>query len=215
MKKWRCTVCGYIHEGEEPPEVCPVCGADKSKFVLVTEEAKPAAPAESPAPISTPTASGTSSGIYGFLIRQMVKNHAHPMSVHFPNGVLPAAVTFLVLAVGLDLANFLLPSAKALDQASLINLIFVVLVMPLVLFSGYVDWKERYQGVMTRVIGTKMICGLAVLLLGFALIVWRAAAGSALQMAPGLRWTFLLVHFLMLAFAAYAGYLGGRLVFKE
>lgn len=30
--KWRCTVCGYIHEGEEPPEKCPVCGQGKEKF---------------------------------------------------------------------------------------------------------------------------------------------------------------------------------------
>ncbi|MDK2563839.1 NADH peroxidase [Romboutsia sedimentorum] len=31
MKKFVCTVCGYIHEGEAAPEVCPVCkvGADK------------------------------------------------------------------------------------------------------------------------------------------------------------------------------------------
>ncbi|WP_305306143.1 NADH peroxidase, partial [Romboutsia ilealis] len=31
MKKFVCTVCGYIHEGETAPEVCPVCkvGADK------------------------------------------------------------------------------------------------------------------------------------------------------------------------------------------
>ncbi len=30
--KWQCKVCGYIHEGPEPPDVCPVCGADKSQF---------------------------------------------------------------------------------------------------------------------------------------------------------------------------------------
>ena len=31
MKKYICTVCGYIHEGDAPPEVCPICkvGADK------------------------------------------------------------------------------------------------------------------------------------------------------------------------------------------
>ena len=31
MKKWVCQVCGYIYEGENPPEECPVChvGADK------------------------------------------------------------------------------------------------------------------------------------------------------------------------------------------
>lgn len=29
----QCTVCGYVHDGEGPPEACPVCGADKGKFV--------------------------------------------------------------------------------------------------------------------------------------------------------------------------------------
>lgn len=37
MKKWKCSVCGYIHLGDEPPENCPVCGAPKEKFVLVTD----------------------------------------------------------------------------------------------------------------------------------------------------------------------------------
>jgi len=32
MKKWRCTVCGYVHAGDNPPEKCPVCGAGKAKF---------------------------------------------------------------------------------------------------------------------------------------------------------------------------------------
>lgn len=33
MKRWRCTVCGYIHEGENPPDKCPNCAAPKEKFV--------------------------------------------------------------------------------------------------------------------------------------------------------------------------------------
>jgi rubrerythrin len=33
-KKWKCTLCGYIHTGETPPEKCPVCGASSDKFVL-------------------------------------------------------------------------------------------------------------------------------------------------------------------------------------
>ncbi|MBP1743126.1 MAG: fumarate reductase/succinate dehydrogenase flavoprotein domain protein [Firmicutes bacterium] len=39
MKKWRCTVCGYIHVGAEPPEKCPMCGAPKEKFELLTDDA--------------------------------------------------------------------------------------------------------------------------------------------------------------------------------
>jgi rubrerythrin len=35
MKKWKCTVCGYVHEGDEPPAVCPICGAPREKFVQI------------------------------------------------------------------------------------------------------------------------------------------------------------------------------------
>ncbi|AQS59869.1 flavin reductase family protein [Desulforamulus ferrireducens] len=38
MSKWRCTVCGYIYEGVEPPETCPLCGVDKTHFEKVVEE---------------------------------------------------------------------------------------------------------------------------------------------------------------------------------
>ena len=37
-KKWRCTVCGYIHEGPEAPEQCPMCKVGKEKFVEVVEK---------------------------------------------------------------------------------------------------------------------------------------------------------------------------------
>lgn len=32
MKKWVCSICGYVHEGENPPEKCPTCKAPASKF---------------------------------------------------------------------------------------------------------------------------------------------------------------------------------------
>ena len=32
MKKYICTVCGYVHEGDTPPEICPICKAPASKF---------------------------------------------------------------------------------------------------------------------------------------------------------------------------------------
>lgn len=33
MKKYVCGVCGYVHEGDAPPENCPVCKAPALKFV--------------------------------------------------------------------------------------------------------------------------------------------------------------------------------------
>lgn len=37
QKQWKCIVCGYIHEGDQPPEKCPSCGAPKSQFMLLAE----------------------------------------------------------------------------------------------------------------------------------------------------------------------------------
>ncbi len=36
--KWVCKVCGYVHEGPEAPEFCPVCKAPKDKFALMGGE---------------------------------------------------------------------------------------------------------------------------------------------------------------------------------
>lgn len=37
-RKWKCVICGVVFEGNEPPEVCPVCGASKEQFIEVTED---------------------------------------------------------------------------------------------------------------------------------------------------------------------------------
>lgn len=39
MAKFVCTVCGYVHEGDAPPEKCPICGATADKFVRQEESA--------------------------------------------------------------------------------------------------------------------------------------------------------------------------------
>ncbi len=36
--KWVCSVCGYVFEGEQPPEKCPVCKAPASKFIKQESE---------------------------------------------------------------------------------------------------------------------------------------------------------------------------------
>lgn len=38
MKKFVCSVCGYVYEGEAAPEVCPICKAPASKFIEVSDE---------------------------------------------------------------------------------------------------------------------------------------------------------------------------------
>jgi rubredoxin len=39
QKKWKCNVCGYIHDGEAAPAQCPKCGAPAEKFTLLDDKA--------------------------------------------------------------------------------------------------------------------------------------------------------------------------------
>lgn len=38
QRAWKCTVCGYIHYGDNPPDFCPVCGATKDLFEAFNQE---------------------------------------------------------------------------------------------------------------------------------------------------------------------------------
>lgn len=214
MKKWKCTVCGYIHEGEEPPEKCPVCGADKSKFEEylpegAAEDEKPKADTadRSDAPSWKRTGKQNISHIYTVVTDLMVKHHLHPISVHVPNGVLPAAVVFAVLAMVFQ--NIYL------DKAAFFNLLFVLLSMPVVLYAGYLEWKKKFGGNMTPLFFTKIICGATVFFLSLVLVLWRIFDPEvALSGASG-RIPFLALHLVLLAAAAIAGHLGGKLVFNN
>jgi len=38
MKKYVCSVCGYVHEGDQAPDECPICKAKADKFKEETGE---------------------------------------------------------------------------------------------------------------------------------------------------------------------------------
>lgn len=201
MKQWKCTICGYVHTGPEPPEKCPVCGADRSMFVETTDPTAVQATLpdsrendlqEKPPEIST-------------LAGMIHKFHAHPISVHIPNGVLPVSVLFLAIAM--------LFKSDSFATASFYNLAFVLSAMPVVLYTGYVEWSTRYRGIRSSLFITKILCGIVVLLSALVLFGWRA---SDPDVAGGPdRYMFFLLHLIMLAAAGIAGHLGGKLVFKD
>ncbi|HWQ79885.1 MAG TPA: hypothetical protein VN381_13750 [Anaerovoracaceae bacterium] len=35
---WKCTVCGFMHEGDKAPDACPKCGAPAEKFNALSDE---------------------------------------------------------------------------------------------------------------------------------------------------------------------------------
>ena len=206
MKKWKCLVCGYVHEGDEPPEKCPVCGADRSQFVEVSPEEAAAQAPDRPAPAQTAEpASGTK--IYAFATALISKHHIHPIAVHIPNGVAPAAVIFIALATFFQLEGFAL--------AAFYNMAFVLLAMPLVLFSGYVDWQKRFGGNLTGIFWIKIVCGFVVLLTSTILVVWRIMDPNVAAATSASRWMFLGVHLVLLCAAGIAGFCGGKLVFNQ
>lgn len=211
MRKWKCTVCGYIHKGDDPPEKCPVCGADKSKFIEIEaeEDVKPVidrTEAEMKPEEAMPLPAVFNSKL-SFLLDLMVKHHIHPISVHIPNGILPASVLFVILAV---IFNY-----SGLSQAAFYNLVFVVISMPLVLFAGYVEWQKKYNGALTNVFLTKMICGGLVSLTAMILVVWFFVDPQVINPDSTHKVAFLFVNLVMLAAAATAGFLGGKLVFRD
>lgn len=55
-KNWRCTICGYVHQGSEPPEFCPICGAPAAEFEAVDERPAAADPQATGTAASAPVA---------------------------------------------------------------------------------------------------------------------------------------------------------------
>ena len=143
---------------------------------------------------------------YNYLTDQISRRHVHPISVHIPNGLLPVSVIFIVLAM---LFHF-----NPLAQAAFYNMWVVLMAMPIVLFSGYTDWKNRYKGKLSYRFMIKMICGSVVLLSSLVLVIWQIIDPAVMEGTSTTRWGFLSLCFLMLAAAVMAGYQGGKLVFK-
>lgn len=217
MKKWRCTICGYVHTGDEPPETCPVCGADKSKFV--EEAATETKPEEKTAPLkqstvetvrTEPTAekqADSGSGKYGLITDLMIKHHIHPVSVHFPNGVVPVAVLFIFMGVFFQFAG--------LAKASFYNMVVVLLSLPLVLFSGFNEWKQKYQQSKTSMFIIKIIAALVVSATALIIVLWHLIDPTIIEASSASKTGFLILHLIMLAAAGIAGFIGGKLVFKD
>lgn len=213
MKKWQCSVCKYIHTGETPPEKCPVCGVGSEKFVLIDagDDApapaaeKPAAPAATaPSKPSTP-APAKPENLYERIIGFMIKHHAHPVSVHFPNGILPVAVVLFLLAWVFNTELF--------AKAGFINLVFVILALPFVLFSGIIEWKKKYNQALTTIFKIKIMAAALTTTACIISVVWYLMNPDVLSSSNA--WIFILVNVIMLASAGIAGLIGGKLVFKD
>ncbi|MDD2463354.1 MAG: rubredoxin-type Fe(Cys)4 protein [Desulfobulbus sp.] len=211
MRKWECTVCGYVHEGDEPPDECPICSADKSMFVEIFEEEQPPQEqpvAEKPAPLTpAPPIVEPSllTKLFTFASEQILRHHLHPITVHTPNGVLPMALIFLLITAFLGLPIF--------ETAAFYSFIFVLLTMPVVIFTGYTVWQKRYRKAMTSTFKIKIGASIVTVTLLCVLILWRAVQPEILTAASTGRWIFILLSLILVGTVGLAGHVGGKLVF--
>lgn len=204
--RWKCTVCGYIHVGSAPPDKCPVCGADKSKFISI--EPEPAANDTGDATKGTAEKSESNSmAAFARRAQVLTRLHGHPIAVHIPNGVLPLSVLFTLFAV--------LFHSQGMATTAKINMIFICLSMPAVIVCGLIDWYNRFEGRMTNIFLIKMVCAGIVTLLTFMIVVWWFVEPYVYLSGIGQSSLFIILNFADLAAAATAGFYGGKLIFHE
>jgi rubrerythrin/uncharacterized membrane protein len=200
VKKWECTVCGYIHEGETPPDECPVCGVGPEFFKEVVEKEEKTL---TQAVLEPDSAAAKKQSEPSFFRKMVMKHHLHPIAVHTPNGVLPLALVFLAIATIFGFASF--------EQAAFYSLVFVLINMPFVIITGIIVWQDRYQGAKTKVFGIKIGGAVIVVATLLALVIWRLVE-PGVAASPG-RWTYLLICLVCVAGAGISGHFGGKLVF--
>ena len=221
QKQWKCLVCGYVHTGREPPNKCPVCGADKSQFVQVESDSAPrqAKPSktiptqdqrvdQAARILSQQSMTRTGHSIFQLSARMefITRLHGHPIAVHIPNGVLPLSFLFTLLAVAFK--------SEAFATAASYNIAFVCLSMPIVVISGFIDWYNRFNARWAKIFSIKLICGIGVGIISLIITLMWFIQPEIYQEFSSRLIIFLVLNVVNLITAAVAGYYGGKLVFN-
>lgn len=204
QRRWRCTVCGYIHTGDAPPEVCPVCGVGSEKFVAINETAsatESAVPMEDKGQPNQPPQSKTMS----FIDEMKASFKPHPVAAHFPNALIPTLGLFLAMTVVLRV--------KSLDHGIYLLLGVICLSAIATLSTGIYSWQRHFSGARTKIFHCKLMLGVCLVLICLEMFYLRFS-NAEIFTSFGISTLF----FLVLAAAALfcvtlLGHYGGMLVF--
>jgi len=130
----------------------------------------------------------------------------HPIPVHFPLALFPAAFASLLL--------YLYSGLREFENATYIMLLFGLVATPLAIATGFADWKIRYRGQMTRVFRIKIIgaTGLTALSLPALLIRLEHPEVTALPLTET-GWIYVVLLAACQVACMIVGHYGGKLVF--
>lgn len=189
-RTWRCTVCGYLHAGEVPPQSCPLCHATADKFVLVDD-----APEKG-------TIIARMLDELGQMRRAFVP---HAVFSHFPVALIPTAVLFHLL--------FLVTGQYLLELVGSAVLLVAGVSVPLTLVTGLSAWEKRFGAVRAPIFLKKNTLARALLLLCWTAVLWRWLDPQVLTGGGLPAFLFVVLDLLLLACVTLLGHYGGVLVF--
>lgn len=192
MKTWRCTVCGYLHQGDLPPEACPLCHAPAEKFELVE-----------PVEDNKPDVAG-----FGYGLRQMRDTFApHAVSAHFPTALIPTCSLFLFLAV--------VYSHPPLEFAAFALLMVAMISIPLTMLTGFLLWQKNYQKARNVIFNRKIRLAWMLMLVAMVTLSWRYISPDLVVEGGVPLVLYLLLNLLMLVCVTFLGHYGGLLVAQK
>jgi uncharacterized membrane protein len=132
--------------------------------------------------------------------------YLHPIPVHFPQALFPAAFLSTMIYLYSGLPEF--------ESAAFIMLLFGLLAIPVTAATGFADWKIRYRGQMTRVFRIKIIGALVLLILSLFMVLIRLQHPEVNNLPlDWTGWTYLGLLTACQIDCMIIGYYGGRLVF--
>ncbi|MBI5574895.1 MAG: hypothetical protein HY896_00860 [Deltaproteobacteria bacterium] len=130
----------------------------------------------------------------------------HPMLVHFPQALFPAAAASFVLYLATGIVNF--------ERGAHLMTSFGMAATPFTMISGYLDWKIRYKGYMTSVFKIKIVTGFVLFGLSLCAVLLRTLVPGIDQLPlSGLGWLRGGLLFGCVAGCIVEGHYGGKLVF--
>ncbi len=231
--KWICSVCNHVHEGNEAPDKCPICGQPKDKFEPQKEEpdgsnakasrsdrwrcivCQHVGEGSSPPDVCPVCGAGKDSFVpetasvehhHHGIPGLIEKLHLHPIAAHFPNGALPLSL--------IAWTAYLLLGDSCLERSSFYLLLASTAAVPFTALFGWSDAKHRFHTTSTGVFPEKKVFSWLLFLLTAATAGWRLNLGW--EHVPAGTMEVALYSGLVLASTAVAGrlgMLGGKLVF--
>jgi uncharacterized membrane protein len=133
-------------------------------------------------------------------------SHVHPLFVHFPQGLFPAAFASFCVYFATGVREF--------ESGAFVCALFGALSAPLTTASGFFDWWARYQAYMTSVFKIKITGAFVLMALGSPAVLLRAFHPD-LGVLPlgGLGWAYFGLLAACTATCVVLGHYGGKLVF--